>query len=73
MSEKYLYSSLLDNRINDGVRAFCRAEGLDERSFRCCVCQRHSIKNFLRNILRMQKRSEGRTGDFFISDAGLPW
>ena len=72
MTEKYLYPGLLDNRINDGLRGYCRAEGLDERRLRCCVFHRSSVSTLLRAVGLGLKRSRRRPGDPFISDADLP-
>ena len=72
MTEKYLYQSLLDNRINDGVRAYCRAEGLDERYFRRCVSRRNAFADLLRTMRRKLRRSQHRKSDLFVSDVGLP-
>ncbi|MDD4105118.1 MAG: hypothetical protein GX123_05340 [Clostridiales bacterium] len=67
MTEKYLYPSLLDKRINDGVKAYCRAEGLDEKYFRCYAEKKSSIMNMLRTIRLKQKHYWQRVSDFFIT------
>lgn len=72
MTEKYLYPNSLDIRTNDGVRAYCRAEGLDEKYFRRCAFPGSSVTNLLRALRRRLKRLWHRKGDPFISGAGLP-